>query len=57
MTPRLSIVDETMKPGHVVTVEPGLYYHGIGGVRIEDVVVITARGNTRLSSFSYRLEV
>jgi len=31
----------TLKPGHVVTVEPGLYYPEIGGVRLEDVALVT----------------
>src|SRR6266704_3746511 len=32
-----------LKPGQVITVEPGLYYPGIGGVRLEDVAVITEK--------------
>lgn len=42
--PRLSPTGSILKPGHVVTVEPGLYYRAIGGVRIEDTVEVTPTG-------------
>ncbi|HEX8078072.1 MAG TPA: Xaa-Pro peptidase family protein [Chthoniobacterales bacterium] len=45
------------KPGQVLTVEPGLYYPGVGGVRIEDVVVVTKSGTRLLSRFEKRLEI
>ena len=45
------------KPGQVLTVEPGLYYPGLGGVRIEDVVTVTEKGIRLLSRFEKRLEV
>jgi Xaa-Pro aminopeptidase len=44
------------KPGQVITVEPGLYYPGLGGVRIEDVVAVTQTGIRMLSNFPKRLE-
>ena len=45
------------KPGQVLTVEPGLYYPGIGGARLEDVVVLTKTGTRMLSRFEKRLEI
>jgi Xaa-Pro aminopeptidase len=45
------------KPGQVLTVEPGLYYPGVGGARIEDVVVVTKSGTRMLSRFEKRLEI
>jgi Xaa-Pro aminopeptidase len=45
------------KPGQVLTVEPGLYYPGIGGARLEDVVVVTKTGIRMLSRFEKRLEI
>jgi Xaa-Pro aminopeptidase len=45
------------RKGMVVTVEPGLYYRGIGGVRIEDVVHLVAGGNEKISSAPYKWEI
>ncbi len=42
--PRIGLQDNRLRAGQVVTVEPGLYYRKIGGVRVEDVVVVTADG-------------
>jgi Xaa-Pro aminopeptidase len=43
--------------GTVVTVEPGLYYPGLGGCRIEDVVQVTDRAPKMLSSYPYDWEL
>jgi len=40
-----------------LTVEPGLYYPGLGGVRLEDVAVLTDKGIRLLSRFEKRLEI
>lgn len=55
--PRVAPVDATLHAGHVVTVEPGLYYLGVGGVRLEDVVVVTADGNRNLTDCPQFLEI
>jgi Xaa-Pro aminopeptidase len=53
--PRLQKV--TLKERQVLTVEPGLYYPGLGGVRHEDVVVVTKTGCRILSRFPKQLEL
>ena len=47
----------TMRAGHVVTVEPGLYYLGLGGVRIEDVALVTPSGSRCLTRVPKQLEI
>jgi len=41
---------DTLAIGHVVTVEPGVYLPGRGGVRVEDTVAVTATGRTPLTN-------
>lgn len=47
----------TLRVGNVVTVEPGLYYEGMGGVRLEDVVVVKKTGCKNLVKIPKFLEV
>jgi Xaa-Pro aminopeptidase len=55
--PRIGAKPDTLRAGMVVTVEPGLYYLDAGGMRIEDMVVITQNGCTVLTQAPKVLEV
>lgn len=48
---------DVLQAGHVVTVEPGLYYPGTGGVRLEDVALVTSNSARNLTEFEKVLEV
>ena len=55
--PRLSTASHaTLEPGMVVTVEPGIYVAGRGGVRIEDLVIVTDTGAKRLTAYPKELQ-
>ncbi len=56
-TPRISVADNILQRGAVVTVEPGLYYPGLGGCRIEDVVQVTGHRPKMLSKYPYDWEL
>jgi Xaa-Pro aminopeptidase len=47
--------NDALVPGDVVSVEPGLYRPGVGGCRLEDLVLITEDGHEVLTDFPYEL--
>jgi len=55
--PRISRTGSLLQEGHVVTVEPGLYYPGLGAVRIEDMVLVTKDGCRNLTNFPKTFEL
>ncbi len=56
--PRLATTSEDeLAEGNVVTVEPGVYLPGRLGVRIEDLVVVTADGHRNLSGLPKELQI
>jgi Xaa-Pro aminopeptidase len=55
--PRISRNGSVLQEGEVVTVEPGLYYPGVGAVRIEDMVLVTRDGCRNLTNFPKTFEL
>jgi Xaa-Pro aminopeptidase len=55
--PRVGRSGEILEVGNVITIEPGLYYPGLGGVRIEDTVVVTEKGYRYLAACPKKFEL
>ena len=55
--PRISRNGSILQEGEVVTVEPGLYYPGLGAVRIEDMVLVTRDGCRNLTNYPKTFEL
>lgn len=55
--PRIGKTGSPLQEGHIVTVEPGLYYPGLGAVRIEDMVLVTRDGCRNLTDFPKTFEL
>lgn len=54
--PALSKVGHELVAGDVITLEPGLYRHGFGGVRVEDLLLVTDDGYETITDFPYGLD-
>jgi Xaa-Pro aminopeptidase len=55
--PGLSRYGDTLVAGDVITLEPGLYRSGFGGVRLEDLILVTEDGYENLTEFPYEMEL
>ena len=55
-SPMLGKAGHELVPGDVITLEPGLYRHGFGGVRLEDMVLVTDDGYETITDFPYGLD-
>lgn len=55
--PRVAKSGSLLKTGYVVTVEPGLYYPGVGGIRLEDMILVQENGCRNLTTFPKFFEV
>jgi len=55
--PGIGPQQDILEAGNVITVEPGLYYHNVGGVRIEDMVVVTDKGCNNLTMLNKNLQL
>ena len=54
--PSMSRTGHDLVPGDVVTIEPGLYRAGFGGLRLEDLVLVTDDGHEVITDYPYDLE-
>jgi Xaa-Pro aminopeptidase len=55
--PKISIYGTKLPKNSVVSVEPGLYYIGLGAVRIEDLVIVRDSGIENLTNYEKKLEI
>jgi Xaa-Pro aminopeptidase len=55
--PTVGPAGKALASGNVITIEPGLYYPGIGGVRLEDIGLVTNKGFENFTVFPEELIV
>ncbi len=55
--PAVASGGEVLRAGNVITIEPGLYDPGVGGIRLEDLVVVTESGCENLTKMEKRFLV
>ncbi len=55
--PTVGPAGKALESGNVITIEPGLYYPGIGGVRLEDIGLVTKKGFEKFTVFPEELTV
>ena len=55
--PRVSSGEDLLRDHQVITVEPGLYYPRLGGIRIEDTILVTKQGYKNLTNFPKFFEI
>ena len=55
--PRVASNEQVLKTGMITSIEPGLYYKGLGGVRIEDLIYITKSGCEVIGNYHKRFEI
>jgi Xaa-Pro aminopeptidase len=53
--PTMSRIGHDLVPGDVITIEPGLYRSGYGGLRLEDLVLVTKDGYEVITDYPYDL--
>ena len=55
--PKIGFNGDILKSGMTITIEPGLYYRGIGGVRVEDDLLVKADGHELLTNIPYEFAI